>query len=322
MRQSQIFCVWLAIATAASGGEHDSAKALADPNPAVRRAALVALAGSSRISAQQAGEMLNDKDAVTRRTAVRALAGLGEPAMNMLAQAVSNEDPVVRRIAAWALGDMGPAGVPHIERALDDGLPLVRQMAVLALARVRPGSKPILAMLLRAAKDKDTEVRAAAATALANFYTIAQTIRLPADNWAFKLDPNDVGRKEAWYGVGVEDSQWRRIAIEQAWQDAGIEYIGPAWYRRQITLPPKLEMDRAELRFGGVDEGAWVWVNGQYAGEHDIGPRGWNEPFKIDVTSLLRWAQSNQITVRAKNTAAKGGIWRPVELVVLKMQER
>jgi hypothetical protein len=70
--------------------------------------------------------------------------------------------------------------------------------------------------------------------------------------------------------------------------------------------------------FGGVDECAWVWINGKYAGDHDIGPNGWNVPFYLDITDLLNWGGKNQITVRAMNTAHAGGIWRPVTIEVLK----
>jgi len=67
-----------------------------------------------------------------------------------------------------------------------------------------------------------------------------------------------------------------------------------------------------------VDECAWVWVNGQYVGQHDIGPVGWDQPFRLDITKNVTWGQKNQITVRAMNTAMAGGIWRPVVIEVLK----
>ena len=137
--------------------------------------------------------------------------------------------------------------------------------------------------------------------------------------WRFRLDSGRDGHTKGWFQPGFDDSSWQAITIERAWQEAGVEHIGVAWYRRWIELPPKpKEMAAADLHFHGVDEGAWVWVNGIYVGEHDIGPQGWDQPFRLDVTAELKWGERNHITVRAMNTAQAGGIWRPVELEVLK----
>jgi len=39
------------------------------------------------------------------------------------------------------------------------------------------------------------------------------------------------------------------------------------------------------------------------------------------VTDLLRWGEENQVTVRAMNTAAAGGIWQPITIMALKLAE-
>ena len=118
--------------------------------------------------------------------------------------------------------------------------------------------------------------------------------------------------KEMACGSGM--TCWRRL---RAWQKAGVQYIGVAWYRRTIDLPAKPKHVAVEMRFKGVDECAWVWVNGVYVGDHDLGPTGWDKEFTLDVTKELKWGAKNQITVRAMNTAHAGGIWRPVVIEVL-----
>ena len=57
----------------------------------------------------------------------------------------------------------------------------------------------------------------------------------------FKLDPADEGQDQEWFSPEFDDSDWAPIAIEQAWQEAGYDYIGAAWYRRVFTLsgPPR-----------------------------------------------------------------------------------
>ena len=101
------------------------------------------------------------------------------------------------------------------------------------------------------------------------------------------------------------------------WQQAGYDYTGVTWYRRTFDLPEAPENFAVDIAFGGVDESTWLWVNGEYAGDHDIGPGGWNVPFRRDVTQLLRWGETNHITVRAMNTAHGGGIWKPIDIEVL-----
>jgi beta-galactosidase/beta-glucuronidase len=140
---------------------------------------------------------------------------------------------------------------------------------------------------------------------------------LPKEGWKFKLDPSRTGHLDGWFGGDFDDAGWDDIAIEQAWQEADYDYIGVTWYRRTITLPAKPDLFAAEMVFEGVDESAWLWVNGEYAGQHDIGMAGWDKLFRIDVTPLLNWGSENQITVRAMNTRYAGGIWKPVYIEAL-----
>ena len=145
-------------------------------------------------------------------------------------------------------------------------------------------------------------------------------VRLPRQGWRFKTDPGDVGRDAQWYAPDHDDSEWRTdVPIETSWQHHAEDgaYHGPAWYRRTIDVPAASDWDEAVLHFGGVDEQAWVWINGEFAGKHAEGPAGWNEPFVIDATEFIEPGETNQITIRAQNTAGGGGIWQPVSLHVL-----
>ena len=108
------------------------------------------------------------------------------------------------------------------------------------------------------------------------------------------------------------------------WHDACPEkvgrYVGLGWYRTTVTFPdkPAGTINEAVLHFEAVDESTWVWINGEYAGVHDIGPAGWRTPFDMDITPFVKWGGANQITVRVLNTAGAGGIYEPVEFQVLK----
>jgi len=162
------------------------------------------------------------------------------------------------------------------------------------------------------------------ATLLATLGCLLAASIAPADDappevpgeWLFALDEQDVGREQEWFAEGFDDSAWARIAIGQGWEQAGYEYDGVAWYRVRMALPEAPEGKRLLLCFGAVDEEAWVWVNGEFAGEHAEGEGGWTEPFTIDITDLARPGQENLIAVRVHDSLLQGGIYRPVTLAI------
>jgi len=303
-------------------------------SPAERRTALLrqAAKGTGAIPALCAA--LQDENLVVRRTAVRLLAEMGEPADAALAGALTNADVLVRRTALSSLCDPPSAeALPHLKTALQDPDSLLRLSAVNLAVQIDPRTAEVTALLEQARQDESSAVRDVAARALWPFFketvsirdrkdwdhdiTVAQTIPLPKDGWRFKTDPNADGHLQKWYEAAYDDSTWETIAIESAWEEQGHTYDGVAWYRGSFDLPAKPECLAVELAFGAVDEIAWVWINGAYVGQHDLGTEGWNRPFALDVTRELKWGERNQITVRVHDSAYAGGIWKPVSIQVL-----
>lgn len=258
---------------------------------------------------------LDDADAVVARTVARVLPSKGPAAAPALEKALGHADMMVRRSAAMNLGALGAAALPLVERALGDEDALVRQAAVYALMAL-PQSTEVADLVGRAQADDSPLVAAAALQAARGAYQTAEAIPLPKEGWKLAVDPDDVGRDQEWFAVDFDDSAWKPIAIEQFWGDAGPD-PGVAWYRLTFDLPAREKPERAQLDFQAVDESAWVWVNGQFVGEHDVGPNGWETPFRLNVTDALNWGGKNQITVRVLNTAMAGGIWKPVSIVLL-----
>ena len=308
--------------------------AAATRSVAQRRAELLKHAAGGRDAIPVLARGLEDDHVLVRRTAVRLLAKMGASAQPALTGALRDPDLLVRRTALRAVCDsLNAAALPYLAQAMKDENALVRHMALKELAAIKPRTERVSQLLNMARKDKSESIRRVAAQALWPFHKevvsirdrvdwdhdvkIAQTIPLPKDGWRFKLDPARDGHLAKCFEPGFDDSKWKLISIEQAWQKAGYDYIGVAWYRRTIRLPDEPKHIAVELRFKGVDECAWVWVNGQYVGQHDVGPQGWDQPFTLDVTREIKWGQDNQITVRAMNTAWAGGIWRPVQVEVL-----
>ena len=141
-----------------------------------------------------------------------------------------------------------------------------------------------------------------------------EILDLPLE-WRFRLDPDDVGERGQWFAEGADDRDWGTIEIREWWQPQGHLTCGLAWYRVTVPVPPAETTDGWILAFGAVDEQAWVWVNGQVAGKHAFGPEGWQSPFELDVSRLIRPGRENQITVRVHDSLGVGGIWKGVKLM-------
>lgn len=277
---------------------------------------------------------LDDENLVVRRTAARLLAAMGAPAGKSLARAFGNDDALVRRIALRALCGSGPdRALGWADRGLADKDPAVRRVAVDWLVAQEPRNDAVTALLLKARGDGDAAIRETASVALFPFQRanislrnrtdydhdvrVVDRIVLPGEGWEFRTDPGDEGHIKGWC-AGGDGPGWSRISVGRTWESQGHEYDGVAWYRVSFALPHKpARVTAVDLAFDGVDEGAWVWLNGEYIGSHDIGKAGWNKPFQLDVTQEIRWGGQNLLVVRVVDSAAAGGIWKPVRVEVL-----
>jgi HEAT repeat protein len=153
-------------------------KALSDPEPGVRRAAVPAL-GQLGLSAVPALlSALADSDPLVRREAVWALGRLGPPAAEAvpaLMKSLEDPDGKVRLGAARALGLMGPAAAPAtpgLIQVLHDTSHLLPRMAAWALSHIGPAAVPALAAAL---ESPDPFVRADVLWALADMGPAAQS---------------------------------------------------------------------------------------------------------------------------------------------------
>ncbi len=281
---------------------------------------------------------LQDESPLVRRAAARGLAEIGAPA-EVLQAAMDNSDQVVRRTALLALAGTPPgmAALPYIEKALGDPDADVRVMAARLLVAIVPREPAAVALMQRVARDEAPEVRKITAELLAAFRPpernvvpvrsrpdmadhlerifVIESRPLPQDGWRLNPDLAPDGHVRKWFDPSFDDAGWTPARIGAPWE---MEHVGVAWYRGRFAAPPRPEKFlAAELVFEGVDECAWVWLNGVYAGGQDLGLEGWNKPFRLDVTKELHWGGENAIAVRVLNTMGAGGIWKPVTLEVL-----
>ena len=164
----------IGVVTDGHRGDTDAArKALTDTEPAVRAAALGALARAGDLAVNDVLDGLVDDSAVVRRRAAAeavATGGRGSRSdlPNALRRALADPDPLVAESACWALGERRVrAAVADLAAVVADHPdPRCREAAVAALGAV--GDRAGLSAVLAALDDKPA-VRRRAAVALAGF---------------------------------------------------------------------------------------------------------------------------------------------------------
>lgn len=76
-----------------------------------------------------------------------------------------------------------------------------------------------------------------------------------------------------------------------------------------------------DILFEGVDEQAWVYLNGKLIGEHTVKSEGvdvgilWNEPFIVRAgTENINTGGKNLLIVKTHASKGAHGIWKPVKI--------
>ena len=98
--------------------------------------------------------------------------------------------------------------------------------------------------------------------------------------------------------------------------------MGYGWYRSELPQVPEKKRKFTYMYFDGVDEQAWIYLNGKQVFEHTVNSTGlkierlWVTPFSLDVSKLLYYDRPNVLSVRVHNSVQMGGIWRPVSLIL------
>ena len=75
---------------------------------------------------------------------------------------------------------------------------------------------------------------------------------------------------------------------------------------------------RVYLKFGSVDETAWLYIDGKLVAWYDSAypSHTWDKPFLLEVSGSLRSHGEHLLAIRVGNLEAVGGIYRPVSLLV------
>jgi hypothetical protein len=141
-------------------------------------------------------------------------------------------------------------------------------------------------------------------------------------DWRFRADPTEVGAKDEWFKPSsYAETDWLPIQVPTYWEETEAigKLLGDGWYRVAFTMPAASQGKALRLMFAGVDEQAWVYLNGKQVDEHSEKSEKkaytalYDEPFIVEVPAeQLKPGAENVLHVRVHNQAGAGGIWRPV----------
>ncbi len=142
--------------------------------------------------------------------------------------------------------------------------------------------------------------------------------------WRFRTDPEDAGMKQRWFEAGYADASWREIPVPGTWEGTTVgAYDGYAWYRVRFNCSPEAAGKKLALTLRGVDEQAWVYINGRFVGERTTVSTGktpgefWDEPFELAVPpGCVKPDGANVLTVRVHDSRFAGGIHGAVRLLL------
>src|SRR5262249_15876271 len=103
-----------------------------------------------------------------------------------------------------------------------------------------------------------------------------------------------------------------RMTMPCRWGEGGLgDFAGRVRFGRPFGWPGRHDAhERVWLTFAGAEASAWVWLNGQFLGEHKGGGRA----FEFEVTGWLR--VRNELTVEVEAPGGAGGLWGEVALAV------
>jgi hypothetical protein len=163
--------------------------------------------------------------------------------------------------------------------------------------------------------------------------------KLPLE-WAFRRDPHDTGVVSGWAYKPL-DPKWRGTDVfwtpekraerywrneweprrtdlyQQAQQDflspVGNGYNGHFWYRTDFDLPAEAAKSPLHVRFPGLFNECWLYVNGHLVAHRPYKEPWWLTDYKfewdVDLAGHLK-PGANTVAVRVYNPHHFGGMFR------------
>jgi len=142
--------------------------------------------------------------------------------------------------------------------------------------------------------------------------------------WKFKTDPVKEGIPASWFNRNIDTKNWKNIEIGRCVEVQGyynnaktlVPYLGDMWYTCEFDVSKKFTDRELAMFIGGINNEAWVWINGQLIGHQPF--HTWWMRFKYSWTkpiaaNIIR-SGKNRMTVKvfAGDRFGFGGIFRNI----------
>ena len=136
----------------------------------------------------------------------------------------------------------------------------------------------------------------------AGFYEPDSTVRKAINfnvGWRFIKNYVDGAEK-----IDFDDKDWEIVNLPHGLEllplsaSGGINYQGPAWYRKYFTPNSNFKGKKVMLHFEGIMGKSKIWINGILIKEHF----GGYFPAHIDISKHLNFGKRNIIAVFADNS--------------------
>ncbi len=148
----------------------------------------------------------------------------------------------------------------------------------------------------------------------------------PLRQWLFLPDKEQNGEAAGWAKPEFDDRAWRTTdSVVDTWSALGLHnYMGSAWYRLSVKVPPVVAGKKIYLWIGATDGRVKVFVNGRHIswlnakGESATAASGYCEPFSFDITAAVRPGEANTValfcTREMVNELGTGGLLAPAAI--------
>jgi len=153
-------------------------------------------------------------------------------------------------------------------------------------------------------------------------------IAAPLKQWRFQTDKDKTGEAAGWSKPEFDDSAWKTTdCVVDTWSSLGLHnYMGSAWYRMKVKLPPLIAGKKTFLWIGATDGRVKVFVNGQHVphindkGEKADSVSGHCQPFSFDISAAAKPDAENSISLfctrEIVNELGTGGLLAPAAVYV------
>ncbi len=130
--------------------------------------------------------------------------------------------------------------------------------------------------------------------------------------WATQYDFKDTKNKglaKGWHKPDANTEKWKKMELPQTWQNAGHEYSGIFWFRREVDIPRDWQGKDLQLSLGPTDKSDITYFNGVKIGSLTMEDRkdAWCVPRIYTVPGKLVKAGTNVIAVRVFSNIYAGG---------------